>query len=222
MRQIQKMRSKGIFITLEGPDGCGKTTHAGKIAQYLKRMGFSVVRTREPGGTPVAEKIRRILLKVDNRMSSEAELLLYEASRADHVTNLIRPALKKGKIVICERFCDATLAYQGYGRGLHKRDIKNLNKYCTGSLKPDLTILLDLPVSVGLQRVINAGTSGKPADMDRLEQEHISFHRRVRRGYLKIAAQEPRRVKIISSAQSISRVYEEIIKSLDKVLKKSK
>ncbi len=216
------MKSKGIFITLEGPDGCGKTTHAGKIAQYLRRKGFSVVRTREPGGTTVAEKIRNILLNTDNRMSYEAELLLYEASRADHVAKLIRPALNKGKIVICERFCDATLAYQGYGRGLNNKDIKNLNKYCTGSLKPDLTILLDVPVRVGLQRVMNTGTSGKPAGMDRLEQEHISFHRRVRKGYLKIAAQEPRRVKIISSGKSISMVYDEIVKSLDKVLQKRK
>jgi len=186
----------GIFITLEGIEGSGKSTQAAKLRDHLAAKGFDVVVTREPGGSPIAEKIRRILLDPSNtRMVPLAELFLYEASRTQHVAEVIGPALEAGKWVICDRFFDASTAYQGNARGIDVATVERLNLLATGGIKPDLTIVLDLEADVGLKRL---GRSP-----DRLEAESLAFHRRVREGYLKIAASDSSRIKIVDASGSI-------------------
>ncbi|MDI6641065.1 MAG: dTMP kinase [Elusimicrobiota bacterium] len=197
---------KGIFITFEGPDGSGKSTQVELLVNYLRLRGYDVVHTREPGGTSLAEFLRDVLLKVDANISPTTELLLYAASRAQHTSELIRPALKLGKIVLCERYTDATVAYQGYGRKINLKLVHQLNKIATDGLTPDLTILLDLPVEKGLKRI------KKGRIKDRFEREELSFHRRVRSGYLSIAKLEPKRIKVISSLGSIENTHKKIIK----------
>jgi len=183
--------SRGKFITIEGPEGSGKSTHSALLYAHLKRRGFKVLHTREPGGTKTGETIRRILLDKKNKgMSDSCELFLFLAARAQIVSEVIRPALAKGYLVICDRFHDATVAYQGYGAGIDLRSIESLGRLATGGLKPDLTILLDATTDVGLRR---AGSK------DRMEVKSIRFHKRVRNGYLKIARREPRRVKVIDT-----------------------
>ena len=204
---------RGIFITFEGPDGGGKTTHSLMLTKYLTQRGFSVVHTREPGGTTIAEQLRKILLNPRNKMSPQTELLLYAAGRAQHTHELIWPALRQGKIVICERYSDATLAYQGAGRQKNLTVIKRLNKIATGGLEPDLTLLIDLDVKKGLARVKQANRK-----VDRLEQETLSFHQRVRKGYLKLAKNYPRRIKIIPGEQAKEKNAELIKAYVDKKL----
>lgn len=177
------------FITFEGVEGSGKSTQAARLADALKRAGHEVVTTREPGGTELGRKLRSILLEDDAPApDAETELLLYLADRAEHVSRLIRPALERGAIVICDRFSDSTLAYQGYGRGLDPEMVTKMDAFARAGLIPGRTILLDLPVEEGLTRARATG----PAD--RLEQETIEFHRRVRHGFHEIAAAEPERV----------------------------
>lgn len=199
---------KGLFITFEGPDGSGKSTQVELLKNYLIRCKFQVVHTREPGGTSLAEFLRDVLLRTDAKIIPIAELLLYSAARAQHTAELIKPNLQKGKIVLCERYTDATVAYQGYGRKLDLKFIKKLNRIVTGGLVPDLTILLDVPVEIGLKRI---------KTRDRLESENLSFHRRVRKGYLAIARANPKRVKIIDSSGNIQNIHKKIT---DLVLKK--
>jgi len=206
---------KGLFITLEGPDGSGKSTQSILLAQYLKRKDYKVVRTREPGGTSIAEALRRIILNPKSRISKVTEVLLYEAGRAQHTSELILPALRQGKTVICERYTDATLAYQGYGRKLDIRMVKELNRISSSGLKPDLTILLDLNVREGLNRVRRA--SGRR--MDRMERESIGFHERVRKGYLEIASREPGRVKLIKVKETPEKTHLEVVKVIEKLVK---
>lgn len=177
---------KGKFITFEGPEGSGKTTQINLLKTYLRNEGFSVLITREPGGEKIAERIRKILLSPGD-LEPLAELFLYASSRIQHVEKVIRPALQKGMIVVSDRFCDATLAYQGYGRGISERLIREINRLSTSGVKPDLTILLDIEPAVGLKR----------ARHNKMERESLAFHRRVRRGYLKLADEEPNRIKII-------------------------
>jgi len=206
----------GIFVTFEGGEGVGKTTQIQHLSSELAVRQYSVVVTREPGGTAISEQIRSLLLNPENTdMRSTSELLLYAASRAQHVLEKIRPALDKGEVVISDRFADASLAYQGYGRGLDIDLIKNLNRIATGGIVPDITFLLDLPVDVGLKR---AGERGQ--GFDRLEREEIEFHQRIRQGYLEIADQEPNRIKVISAEHDADRVYtfiqEEIVTLFDR------
>jgi dTMP kinase len=199
------MEKKGLFISLEGIEGTGKTTQARLLYERLINNGFDVILTNEPGGTPIGEDIREILLKVDHReMSYITELFLYNAARAQHLYEKILPALKNGKIVITDRFSDSTIAYQGYGRGIDLALLKNLDEIATGSIKPDITILFDLDVEIGLRR--NRGIN----KIDRLELEDVEFHKRVREGYLRIAELEPMRIKIIDASKPISEISEKI------------
>ncbi|WP_305043893.1 dTMP kinase [Geoalkalibacter sp.] len=201
-----------FFITFEGIEGSGKTTQISRLAAHLRARGLEVVQTREPGGCPIADAIRAILLDAANTsLVSAAELLLYAAARAQHVEEVIRPALAKGRIVLCDRFTDATLAYQGFGRGLSLAQIENLNTLARGTTVPDLTLLFDLPVEVGLRRALKriAGTSG-PAE-DRFEQESRQFHERIRLGYLTLAGQEPERFRLIHADADPEQVFAEVV-----------
>jgi dTMP kinase len=188
----------GYFITLEGPDGCGKTCQIPPLAEYLLSRGLDVVTTREPGGTDISEQIRQVIMSMSNKgMHPQTEILLFQASRAQHVEQLIRPALASGKIVICDRFTDSTMAYQGYG---HRSDLvflRQLLDFTTGRLVPDLTILLDLDVEEGLRRRIASG-----GEWNRLDDYDLDFHRRVREGYHELVLQEPARWVTLDASQT--------------------
>lgn len=184
-----------MFITLEGPEGAGKTTQLRALADYLRGCGYDVVTTREPGGTPIGDQIRHVLHDTANvAMSPTAEVLLYAASRAQLVAEVIQPALAAGRVVLCDRYADSTMAYQGYGRGLDRDALAALTAVATGGLRPDLTLLLDLDVARGLARRRDEGE-----EMNRLDLETIEFHRRVRAGYLALAAAEPARWQLIDA-----------------------
>lgn len=185
-----------MFITLEGGEGVGKTTQQALLAERLQREGYACVSTREPGGTALGEALRELLLHGDP-LTPLAELLLYAADRAEHVNKVIAPALAVGQVVICDRFTDSTLAYQGYGRGLNLEQIRQLNHLATGGLQPQLTLWLDLAPEVGLAR----SRLG-----DKLEQEHLEFHRRVYRGFQALAAAEPQRIVRIDAEGSLAEV----------------
>ena len=203
---------KGFFLTLEGPDGCGKTTQALLLKEAPLKKGFDVVHSREPGGSSFAEELRSIILNPKYKISPLVELLLYEASRAQHTEEVIRPALQKGKYIICERYRDATIAYQGYGRGIPLSLIEQLNSIATENLIPDLTIVLDIPPEEGLGRIKKMkGKSGG----DRLEQESLFFHKRVRKGYFAIAKKNPKRVKILSAKGTIKELHQKILKEIE-------
>ena len=191
-------RAKGFFITLEGPEGSGKSTQAARLVAALKKAGYSVVRTREPGGTPLAERIRRALLSASSRESvtAETEALLILAARSQHVAHIIMPALRRGQIVVCDRFSDSTFAYQGYGRDLNKHWLRRVNDVASGGLSPDLTLLFDLPAPAGLARRRKA--RGR---QNRLDRESELFHRRVRHGFLVLARQTLRRITVIDATQ---------------------
>jgi dTMP kinase len=180
---------KGKFITFEGSEGCGKSTHSKLLFVYLKSRGLKVVYLREPGGTKLSELIRGILLNPGNKISPEAETLLYMVSRAQVVREIIKPALERGKIVVCDRFLDSTIAYQGYGLGVDIKLIKCIGNFATEGIKPDLTIFLDLPVRSGLIHRHNY--------KDRIEQRSLNYHEDVRQGYLALARQDPKRIKIV-------------------------
>lgn len=201
----------GRLITLEGIDNSGKTTHAKKLSNYLKKKGYKVLLVRDPGGTRISEKIRKILLDKKNSLSAATELFLYLAARQQLVSEIILPALKKNKIVICDRYCDSTLAYQGYGRGLNINLVDNILK--SFFPVPDLTILIDLPVLEAQKRF----GSNRP---DRLENERHSFHQKVRKGYLEIAKKNRRRVRIVAGTGKIERTWQEVRKKVDNFLKK--
>lgn len=182
-----------LFITFEGIEGSGKTTQIRLLADRLGKAGKTVVATREPGGCPIADTIRQILLSPANgALVPRAELLLYAAARAQHVDEIIVPALKEGKLVLCDRFIDATLAYQGHGRHLDLSLIDRLNQLATGGLNPDLTLLLDMPAEKGLRRARQRNEDQNLENEDRFEQESLAFHRRVREGYLFLAEDQKR------------------------------
>jgi dTMP kinase len=208
-----------IFITFEGVEGSGKTTQIRRLKRYLTQKGIPCKVTREPGGSPIGEKIRKILLNPDHReMVPLSELLLYEAARSQHVKEVIGPFLKKGRVILCDRFSDATIAYQGYGRGVDLRLIKKLNRLSTQGIKPDVTFLLDCPSGVGLKRALLRNRSLRGEKEDRFEREKIQFHHRVRRGYLSIAKKEPHRVKVIDTRQGEKRVFQKIQKIVDELI----
>ena len=187
----------GLFITFEGPEGAGKTTQIGLLTTALQNANRTVTRTREPGGDPVGEKVRELLLH--GSVGAEAELLLFAAARAQNVQSVVRPALERGDIVLCDRYTDSTLAYQGAGRGLPPDIIARVNAFATGGLTPDLTLLLDLPPSVGLARQ-NAG------EQNRLDREALAFHERVRAAFLSLHEAEPSRIVLINAGASVETV----------------
>lgn len=204
--------SRGRFITLEGIEGAGKSTVAQLASEWLAARGIIVRVTREPGGTPLAERVRKIVLERGaEAVPPEAETLLMFAARSIHVENLIRPALARGEWVICDRFTDATRAYQGYGRGMDLAWIEQLAGAVHGDLQPDCTLLLDLPVEVGLSRA--RGRSGDAAD--RFEAEVGQFFERVRAGYLRLARDDPRRMRIIDAARTLPEVTEQVTTALE-------
>lgn len=186
------LKTRGLLITLEGIDGCGKTTQAGILQHNLEEKGIQFVSIREPGGTAVGEDIRQVLLHNHDSLSLQAELLLYMAARSELTEQVILPSLLAGKVVVCDRFIDSTVAYQGYGGGADLKLIHLLNQKATGGVSPDLTILLDLPVEEA------AGRRGDSAD--RMEKNDYNYHRRVRHGYLEIARSEPQRVVVVDAA----------------------
>lgn len=204
---------KGTFISFEGIEGTGKSTQAKLLYTYLREKGADVILTEEPGGTQISVKIREVLLSVEHKeMSPLTELLLYNASRAQHIQEVIMPALDRGAFVITDRFTDSTLAYQGYGRGLDLQLIDSIDLIATGRLKPDITLLLDLDVQTGLKR--NRGIN----KTDRLELEDVPFHERVRNGYHMLAAKEPTRIKLISVTAGIDEIHRSIIHIISGVL----
>jgi dTMP kinase len=208
-----------LFITFEGVEGSGKTTQIQRLKKYLTQKGISCKVTREPGGCPIGEKVRKILLNPDHHeMVPTTELLLYEAARAQHVKEVIKPFLKKGGIVICDRFSDATLAYQGYGRRIDLKWIDCLNLLASQGIKPDVTFLLDCPSDVGLKRALQRNQTLKQEREERFEREEIQFHQRVRKGYLAIAKKEPHRVKVINTREGEETVFEKIRKIVDNLI----
>jgi len=207
-------RGVGIFISLEGIEGTGKSTQARLLSEYLAQNGLRTVLTEEPGGTPISLQIRKVLLSTKHdKMDYMAELLLYNAARIQHIKEKIAPALSKGKIVITDRFSDSTVAYQGYGRGISLKLIDSLDRIATGRMRPDLTILLDLDVETGLMRNKHINK------VDRLELEDVRFHKRVRKGFLKLAAKEPKRIKLVKASKGIAEIHREIVRIVEKVLR---
>lgn len=196
---------KGLFISLEGIEGTGKSTQTRLLSDSLQAQGRTVIRTAEPGGTAISLKIRELLLSLESRgMSPVTELLLYNAARVQHISEVIAPALNRGEIVITDRFSDSTRAYQGYGRGIDLAVIDELDAVATNRIRPDITILLDIDVETGLRR--NRDINKR----DRLELEDIAFHKKVRRGFFEIAAAEPERFRIIDCSESVEDVHEKI------------
>ncbi len=206
---------RGFFITLEGGEGSGKTTQLRALLTHLRALEQEAVETRDPGGTSIGNQIRNLLLDGENaRMGPLAELLLYEASRAQLVQEIVRPALEAGRIVVCDRFADSTLAYQGYGRGLDLDLIRRLNDLATCGIRPDLTFLLDLDPVVGLERVSHRAAAPR-ARRDRLEDETLAFHDRVRQGYRAVAAAEPGRVIVLDGTRGMLALSAEIGRHVD-------
>ena len=202
---------KGKFITFEGPEGSGKSTQSKLLCGYLKRKGFKVVYLREPGGTRVSEKIRKILLDSSNdSITPMSEMLLYMAARAQAVKEIIAPALKKGKIVVSDRFLDSTIAYQGYGLGIDIQLIKSIGEFVTSGIKPGLTIFLDLPLKKGLRH--------RRYSKDRIEKRSLVYHSRVLKGYFKLCRSEPKRIKIVKVQKDKNKTQSAIRKLVDKFL----
>lgn len=214
----------GLFITFEGVEGCGKSTQMALLKDHLATGGQRVVAVREPGGTKTGEQVRSILLNSgDEALDPWAELFLYEACRAQLVANVIRPALEEGATVICDRFTDSTIAYQGFGRGLDVEAIKTMNTLATGGLAPDATILLDCDPAVGLERAlerINAAGTGERED--RFEKEALSFHARVRDGFLELEKESGGRIKVVDAAGEIPSIHKKICDIIDLVAGKAR
>ncbi len=201
---------KGFFISFEGPDGSGKTTQIGLLTAYLRAKGYETVAVREPGGTPISEKIREIILDNRNReMAPATEALLYAAARAQLVEEVIRPALEEGKIVLSDRFMDSSIAYQGYGRGLGD-GVRTINEFAVRDLQPDLTFLMDLDPALGKLRVLKEGAP------DRLESEALSFHRKVYEGYLELSRIYSNRFVVIDATESVREISEKIIGAFER------
>jgi len=208
MTQPRKMRDRGgLFLTLEGPEGSGKSTQMLLLGAALRKAGHSVIFTREPGGTKVAEAIRETLLSATSNepVTPHTEALLVLAARSQHVAHLIRPALGRGAIVLCDRFADSTFAYQGFGRGLSLSWLENANRAATGGLMPHRTLLLDVPASVGLVRRRRAR-----GNQNRLDRESAAFHQRVRQGFLTLASRAPRRIQVVDANRPVEVVRAEI------------
>lgn len=208
----------GKFLTFEGIDGCGKSTQMRILASELRLRGHKVITTREPGGTQFGNRLREALLDIDEQVDPLAELLVFAADRAQHVRTLIRPSLESNHIVLSDRYADATAAYQGEGRGFPANTINQAIKLATGGLKPDLTLLFDLPVELSLQRARKRHYEGiRP---DRLDVEDVKFYERVRNSYLNLASAEPKRFRIIDASKAVEEVHTQVIKVVDEFLGK--
>jgi len=211
------------LITFEGGDGTGKTTQVRALESYLHELGCACLVTREPGGTALGELIRKVLLEVgDHEIASSTELFLYLADRSQHVHEIIRPAINAGKVVLCDRFTDSTLAYQGYGRGIDLAWLRQLNNAASGTVRPDLTLLLDCPVDVGLARTASRqaqSAASKPQE-DRFEREKIEFHEKVRAGFLDMARNEPLRFRVLDASKSVEEIAATIRRIIDQELEK--
>ena len=206
----------GLFITMEGTDGAGKTTQINRLAQYFEDKGYKVICTREPGGTPISEKIREIIIDKNNtEMTDMTEALLYAAARAQHVEEVILPALKEGDIVISDRFVDSSVVYQGFARSIGERLIKNINKYAVGDLEPDVTFFLKLKPEDGLAR------KREQAELDRLEAEKFSFHQRVYDGYVRLSKRCKNRIQVINALKSVDEIHDEIVKGIENLMEKN-
>ena len=204
---------RGLFVTVEGTDGCGKTTQIRNIIDHLSSLGCRVVLTREPGGTRISENIRSIILDPTfTEMHSITELMLYSAARAQLVEQVIKPSIAKSETVICDRYIDSFYAYQGYGRGLDMDMLKKITSLAIDDMIPDITIFLDLDPEIGLRRRMNA------ANGDRIENEQIEFHRRVYDGYKQLARENPDRIKIIDASRSVEEVWQDVRRQLDMAL----
>lgn len=204
-----------MFITIEGGEGGGKSTNIAFIQRYLEKHGQQVLVTREPGGTKLGEKVREVLLNPEHKgMDDDTELLLMFAARAQHIAEVIKPALAQDKWVLCDRFTDATYAYQGGGRGISKERIAVLEQWVQGNLRPDITLLFDLPVEVGMKR------ASERADLDRFEQEKLQFFENVRSCYLAMAREFPNRYRVLNAEQALEKVQQDIKSILDKELAK--
>lgn len=201
---------KGLFMTFEGADGSGKTTQLNNVKSFLEEKGFDVVITREPGALEIGQKIRNILLHHDGIVADRCEMFLFLADRAQHVETFIKPAIEEGKIVLCDRHTDSTIAYQGYGRGQDINLLKDLNKIAINGIKPDLTLLFDVSTEVAQERV--------GSEKDRMESAGIEFHKKVRNGYLELQKQEPERIKIVNANNSIAEVFEETKNIVSKLI----
>ncbi|MCQ2753724.1 MAG: dTMP kinase [bacterium] len=196
--------NKGLFITFEGADGCGKTTQLKLIDEYLRGKGYKTLITREPGAKGLGEKIREILLNYDGDVSPRCESFLFLADRAQNIDCIIKPAIEEGVIVLCDRHTDSSVAYQGYGRGLDIERINFLNNLATDGMKPDLTLVFDVDIETSEKRV--------GSKKDRMEKAGREFFERVRQGYLEIAKKEPERIKVVDSTKSIDEIHQEVIK----------
>lgn len=194
---------KGLFITFEGTDGCGKTTQIERLKDYFEAQGRKVIMTREPGAKGLGTKLREILLNYDGEVSSNCESFLFLADRAQHIDTLIKPAIERGEIVLCDRHIDSTVAYQGYGRGLDLDRIHMLNDIATSGMKPDITFVFDIDVETAQERV------GKTKD--RMESAGLEFFKRVRQGFLEIAKSEPKRVKVLDATQTRDAISEQVV-----------
>lgn len=211
-------KEKGFFITFDGIDGCGKTTQIHLLERKLSEKGYKVFTTREPGGTPISEKIRSILIDLNNKtMVKESEVFLYLASRAQLIREFILPLLEKGEIVLCDRFSDATIAYQGFGRNISVELLKKMDRFATGGVTPDLTFILDLSVEEAVRRLKKMGK-----EIDRLESEKKDFFEKVRKGYLTLAKEEPDRIYVLDAMMSIETLSVNIFSILEEKLSKSK
>jgi dTMP kinase len=209
-----------MFVTFEGPEGSGKTTQIRLLHDALSARGVAMAVTREPGGTPIGDKIRKILLDGGNRdMVPMCELLLYWAARAQHVEEIIRPALKSGKLVLCDRYTDSTMAYQGFARGIDFKLLADLDRIATQNLKPDLTLLFDLPVEIGLTRAHGRmqGQTGAARE-DRFENEELEFHRQVRNGFLELAKKEPERFVVLDATLDCQTLHAQVLKTVTDAL----
>ena len=195
--------SKGLFITFEGIDGCGKTTQINLLKEHLEKQGKKVLLTREPGAKGLGEKVREILLNYDGDVSPNCESFLFLADRAQHIDTIIKPAVERGEVVLCDRHTDSTIAYQGYGRGIDIKQIHMLNDLATSGMKPDLTFIFDIDIETSMQRV------GKTKD--RMESAGIEFFRKVREGYINISKEEPKRVKLIDGTKNIDDIHKEVL-----------
>ena len=195
--------TRGLFITFEGADGCGKTTQINLLKEYLSDNGYDVFVTREPGAKGLGERLRDILLNYDGEVSDKCESFLFLADRAQHIDTIVKPALEQGKIILCDRHTDSTVAYQGYGRGLDIEQINMLNNIATNGLKPDLTFVFDVDIQTSMSRVVG--------EKDRMESSGNDFFNKVRNGYLEIAKCEPQRVKVIDAKLPIDKVFEQVL-----------
>jgi len=211
-------KSEGLFITMEGIEGCGKSTQTRLLAAHLQAKGISCIATREPGGTRIGDLVRSILLNPEHgELSPRGELLLYAAARAQHVDSIIRPALQEGKVVVCDRYTDSTIAYQGYGLGIDVETIRVINAIATDRLFPHLTFIFDLDPEVGLRRKFGDAVSSSLSG-DRIEKRNLAYHERVRQGYARIASEHPERVRVIDAEQSPEAIHQIVLQHTEEWL----